>query len=84
MSDIVEDLIFMHNDSLARGEDHDKVLARVDALMTAHLPRFNAALGAPSTVASEQERIAIEFEQGLNTELSRKMLRVIRGQDNQH
>ena len=86
MSDIVEDLIFMHNDFLTRGEDHDKVLDRVDGWMTDHLTRFKGPPGVdPYAVSTEQERIAVAFEQrGLNTDLSRKMLLVIQGRRNVH
>ena len=50
--------------------------------MTDHLTRFKGPPGVdPYAVSTEQERIAVAFEQrGLDTDLSRKMLLVIQGQ----
>lgn len=75
--DLAEWLVTMHNSALARDEDHGKVLDRVDGWVSGHLVRFR---GDPNIIACEQKLLALTFEErGLGTDLSREMLRVIRG-----
>jgi hypothetical protein len=58
--DLAEWLVTMHNDALARGEDHGKLLDRVDGWARGHLVRFR---GDPTIVAYEQKLLALTFEE---------------------
>jgi hypothetical protein len=72
MSDIVEDLVDLHNKALARGEDHSNFLKKVDGWVTDYSFRSGR----------DREQVALDFEgKGLDTDLSREMLRAIRGRD---
>ena len=48
MSDLVEDLVEMHNKALIRDEDHASVLNRVDGWGSDYLYRFKENLAAPA------------------------------------
>jgi hypothetical protein len=75
--DSAEWLVTIHNNALAEGEDHGRLLDRVDGWVRGHLVRFR---DDPTTVAYERKLLALTFEEHrLGTDLSHKMLRVIRG-----